>query len=270
MVVDEWTFGLVTQQTSFTSAFDAIIGLAYREFAEDGVTPIMDALMDAKVLAENLFSFNLSMNPDEESELRFGEIIEDASDNNFTWHDVRHKLFWSLQLDDVLVNGESTGYCQKEGKNCLITPDSGTSALTMPKHAYEEFSKQYGDTVDCSDDDILNFGKLTYVIDGKSYDVPSHHWVKRTVDHSKEGDGSCKMHISQLDVSYDGLTDLFIVGDAFMQLFYTVFDRENDKVGFAHAKHKLDEIHMEYDTLGNLATVSELEAKAAQKSHHLW
>ena len=34
--------------------------------------------------------------------------------------------------------------------------------------------------------------------------------------------------------SYEGL---FIAGDAFMQLFYTIFDRENDKVGFALAVH---------------------------------
>ena len=50
MSVESWTFGLVIEQTCFTSQFDAIIGLAYPQFAEEGVTPLMDALIDAEVL----------------------------------------------------------------------------------------------------------------------------------------------------------------------------------------------------------------------------
>lgn len=31
---------------------------------------------------------------------------------------------------------------------------------------------------------------------------------------------------------------MFIMGDAFMSIFYTVFDRDNNRVGFAKAVHK--------------------------------
>jgi len=48
--VGDWTFGMVIEETCFTKQFDAIIGLAYPQFAEPGVTPLMDALINSKVL----------------------------------------------------------------------------------------------------------------------------------------------------------------------------------------------------------------------------
>ena len=35
---------------------------------------------------------------------------------------------------------------------------------------------------------------------------------------------------------YPGLENLFILGDAFMSEWYTIFDRDQDKVGFAKSK----------------------------------
>ena len=49
--------------------------------------------------------------------------------------------------------------------------------------------------------------------------------------------GECRSSIQQLDVGQDGLDDLFIAGDLFMQLYYTVFDRDNNRIGLAPAVH---------------------------------
>ena len=167
-------------------------------------------------------------------------------------------MFWSIQLDDVLVDGNSTNYCNIAGANCLITPDSGTSAITFPSPAFKKFDDVYGDEISCSETDILNFGHLTFVIEGDHYNLPSHHWVRRDIDESDELGGKCKQHINALDVHQPGLKNLFIAGDLFMQLYFTVFDRDEDRVGLAHAHHTESEQLISYDQKGYLATVDTL------------
>ena len=54
----------------------------------------------------------MSMNPDEEeSELVFGTWDEARYSGDLSWYKVTHKRFWSIDLDDILVNGQSIGYC---------------------------------------------------------------------------------------------------------------------------------------------------------------
>lgn len=60
---------------------------------------------------------------------------------------------------------------------------------------------------------------------------------------------TCKSKVGNLDVGQPGLEKLFIGGDSFMQIFYTVFDRTENaedgygmgRVGFAKAKHTAPE-----------------------------
>lgn len=139
LTLGNYTFGMVTEETCFQDSFDAIIGMAYPEFAEPGIVPFFDTMMDGRVLADDVFAFHMSMSPDEEeSEVMFGEYNPDKidhsrNDGEIEWHDVVHKLFWSLQLDDVKIGGQSLGLCSPEDP-CTFTPDTGTSLLTFPPH----------------------------------------------------------------------------------------------------------------------------------------
>ena len=48
---------------------------------------------------------------------------------------------------------------------------------------------------------------------------------------------------------------MFILGDMFMQVYYTIHDHDNDQVGFAPAKHELDETLLVWDQDDLLAEV---------------
>jgi hypothetical protein len=50
------------------------------------------------------------------------------------------------------------------------------------------------------------------------------------------GDSICMTSITNLDILQAGQQNLFILGDSFMQLYYTIFDRDNDRVGMAKSK----------------------------------
>ena len=192
-----------------------------------------------------------------------GAWNEDKFKGELQWHPVVHQLFWSIKLDDILIGGVSTGYCNQEGVNCLVCPDSGTSLATFPEGHFNHFQKDYGDKVDCEMGQELNFPDITYVINGINYDMPSHHWVRRTIDKTKPKGGTCESMIAQLDVGQPGLENLHILGDVFMQLFYTVHDRDNDRVGFAPAIHDSPEVLVQFDSKNVLATVHTIDDSAS-------
>ena len=228
---------MVVDHEVFNGKFDALIGMAYPTFAEPGVQPLFDGLIESKKLNKNVFSWYLSQNPDEQSEILFGGWDSTKFTGTIEWHPVMHKLFWSIKLDDIKIGGKSTGFCNRNGANCLVCPDSGTSLATFPPSHYELFKKEYGDTIPCAAGEELQFPDLVYVINGIDYVMPSHHWVRRKIDDNNELGGNCSAIISQLDVGQPGLEEMHIVGDIFMQLYYTIHDRENDLVGFAPAVH---------------------------------
>jgi hypothetical protein len=132
------------------------------------------------------------------------------------------KLFWALELDDIKLNGESLGLC--DWKSCTVTPDSGTSYSTMPTWAMEDAEKLLPLKEDCKSDH--KFGTLTYVIDGVDYDISSSHFMERF--QTPEGGYNCEFTITELDIQQDGQENLFILGDQFMQIYYSVFDRDAD------------------------------------------
>ena len=84
---------------------------------------------------------------------------------------------FGVKLDDVLVNGKSTKLC--EGKECLITFDSGTSLMSMPSFATDSLNKQgiptSNNPVSCKNEQ--QFGELTLVIGGKNYVLSNDEWM---------------------------------------------------------------------------------------------
>lgn len=133
------------------------------------------------------------------------------------------KLFWSLQLDDVLVNNKSLGICDwseetgtptrserrepspvngGRGRKCMFTPDSGTSHLNFPSWAMPSLEKETADWnhMPCGEGENQKFGNLTFVINGEHYDLPSNHWTDRDVNVDQEQGGVCHLNVHTLDI----------------------------------------------------------------------
>ena len=62
LVLGDYMFGLVIEDQVFQNNFDAIVGMAYPQFAEHDVIPFFDCLMKAGILNKNAFAFHMSLN----------------------------------------------------------------------------------------------------------------------------------------------------------------------------------------------------------------
>lgn len=73
-----------------------------------------------------------------ESDLTFGYYDKSKFKGEIDWHSVKYEYMFGVQLDDIKFNGQSSGVCQ--GKECLITFDSGTSLMSVPTFAAKHLS----------------------------------------------------------------------------------------------------------------------------------
>lgn len=90
---------------------------------------------------------------------------------------------------------------------------------------------------DCKNGDEFKQPKMTFVIDGKDFELPSHHWSQYKANMKK-----CTVSVMPLTISAHHNENMFILGNTFMQLYYTIFNRKHNSVGFAKAVHKVNEI----------------------------
>jgi hypothetical protein len=80
----------------------------------------------------------------------------------------------------------------------MITPDSGTSLLTVPSWAYNHVNSLLPYEYGCLNK--TGFGTIVYVIDGIDYALPSHHFMELYENVFDDGVDICTNTIAELDI----------------------------------------------------------------------
>lgn len=234
------TFGEITNEPGDVwseSPFDGICGLGYPQIAVDQVTTPFDLLMNGKVLDKNEFSFYLSSGEKPTSALVLGGVKEDYYVGNFTYVPTQKLLgqmgYWLIHGTDIKVDGVSTKACNGlfSGGTCKFVVDTGTSILTGPTKQINALISKVGDVKeDCSNQDQLP--TLAFTLNGVDFDLGPDFYVLKVKDDTT-GTFVCELGMQALDQ-----LGLWILGDPFLRKYYTVFDRQNDQVGFATARQE--------------------------------
>jgi len=205
-------------------AFDGVLGLALPGMAQGASFSLLERLNSAGSLKAPLFSVFLSDSDSEGSEIVFGEVRKERMATDLFWVPVsRPTGYWQVQIEDVTLDDEKQKICA----NCQVAVDTGTSELAGPSTVINQLEESLNVASDCS-----NFGKLPklgFVVNGRILNLEPKDYIDKA-------DGECKVSLMRLDVPPPN-GPLFVFGIPFLQKFYTVYDRDTKKVGFAVAKH---------------------------------
>jgi hypothetical protein len=203
--------------------FDGILGLGFDTISVGGVETVFHNAMDQGQVSSPMFAFYLGDNRD--GELTFGGYDREKFEGELEWVPLSETTYWKIDMDGVKMGGYRSG-----STNAIV--DSGTSLITGPSKDIKQIARTIGATptitgqytVDCESLDLIP--DMAWTIAGKDYIVKGKDLVLQS-------SGMCLLALMGMDFPAPG--PQWILGDVFMRTYYTVFDFEGERVGFAKA-----------------------------------
>mmetsp|Transcript_30161 Transcript_30161/g.45534 ORF Transcript_30161/g.45534 Transcript_30161/m.45534 type:complete len:190 (+) Transcript_30161:674-1243(+) len=185
-----------------------------------------------KLLSKNVFSFKLASNESAGSALVLGGTERSFYSGELAYTPVARaaKLlpYWLVSATDIKVAGSSTKQCNWL-TGCYMVVDTGTSVLAGPPKAANALIEKIGTVAsDCSN--VHTLPTISFTFSGKEFELGPDFYVIRAKGNN--GSEQCILGIEGVDAG----VPIWILGDPFLRKYYTVWDSDNNRVGFALAK----------------------------------
>jgi hypothetical protein len=215
------------------------------------------------------FSIFLSNKEEEPGKITFGgyDLAKYAKagsgEKDVFWSDLAHQrtYFWTLRMGPLeFTDGQKLDVGSK-----IMILDSGVSYALIPTEDFNKLSellgKQYG--VSCQKGERQESGSQVASSDCKCKDYSSLPALKMSIFANKEdktgkafsmpretymkdlGNGGCKLMLNPSDMqigAHYGETQ-WVMGDQFMQAFYTIYDHEKRRVGIIPSANSFESLN---------------------------
>ncbi|CAI2180932.1 5097_t:CDS:2 [Funneliformis geosporum] len=235
ITIENQDFGESVKEPGFTFAFgrfDGIFGLGYDRISVKGVVPPFYHMVNRGLVDEPMFSFwinDADNNEEEGGEIIFGGIDQTHYTGEIHWASVKRKAYWEVELEKIVFDGEEV-----EMTDTGAAIDTGTSLLAVPTIVADLINKQIGAKknyagqyiIDC--DKVPSLPDFSMQFNGKLFTLTGSDYILKAQN-------QCISGFYGLDIP-EPIGPIWIIGDAFLRKFYTIYDLGKDRVGFADAK----------------------------------
>jgi hypothetical protein len=229
--IKKQTFGTAESEIGMQllfGKFDGVLGLAEphpgSRFAS---TSVLLNMAKQGVIPSAQVSFYLSTDA-ESSMAIFGGTEAKYHSEPFRYFPLRHHVpqYYDLHLEGVSVGSDAQDI-DGEARACI---DTGTSLVAGPPEVMKKILKLVKVEDDCSNRATLP--DVSFTFGGHSFTLTQEDYVMKS---KIKGRVKCFPGFMSLDVPAPR-GPVWILGDLFIRKFYTVFDLENKRIGFAKSK----------------------------------
>jgi len=235
LTITDFAFGEVTQEAAdvFGQApFDGILGMGPAKAAADHVPMPMATLVQQGKIQHNIFAAYLASGEQAGSTLSLGGPDSRFYTGEFTYVPVAKAAsllpYWLISASSITAGDASAGCGFLLG--CESVVDTGTSLLAGPPTAVKKLTDKIGAVKeDCSN--VKSLPTLTFKFAGHDFTLEPDFYVLKIKDPTS-GAYQCQLGIQGINAG----APIWILGDPFLRKYYTVWDAEQNRVGFAVAK----------------------------------
>jgi hypothetical protein len=180
---------------------------------------------------------------DSSSQITFGGHDETRMSGELQWAPVVHPELghWTVKIHHVRVGGEVLDLC--EDGDCRAIVDSGTSLLGVPQAASQRMNYLLARKVagamqtNCRNepgpDIVIDLGGIELTLGAEDYSRPAAVQVLNS--DTNEATLVCRAQLLPVAPQEPLGSKIWILGEPFLQRYYSVFDWETRSVGFAPA-----------------------------------
>jgi len=241
--------------------FDGILGLGLDGLSKapefNFLSVVSPSIQDWGGKMPNIFAVFLAESADEKSEITFGGWDEERLAEDLWWNPVDDpsKGHWTLTIQSLRVDDEVVRICDE---GCRAAVDTGTSLLAVPKLAFPELYDLLRHPAPLAGDcrghgpklhiELLNFNITLGPEDYAKAERVSerrrpcfeenHHFDVARSRRPTRKDMVCKPVLMSMELPPPLGPKLFILGEPVLRKYYTVYDSQDKRVGFAHARHR--------------------------------
>uniref|UniRef100_A0A3Q0KM05 Subfamily A1A unassigned peptidase (A01 family) n=1 Tax=Schistosoma mansoni TaxID=6183 RepID=A0A3Q0KM05_SCHMA len=218
----------------FTSKYDGIIGMSSSRISKFGKIPMFPNLLANGVNMDPIFSFYLNQENGAPigGEMVLGGVNPEYFEGDFEYIPTVHNNMWAVGMSSLMIKGVE--FCN----GCTASIDTGTSVILGEREQVNRINSLLGvsyhvierNVLDCSRIDMLPpiefiFQKRKYILLPQHYVVKVYLWFGTMCSSPFEADDSLPSNV-------------WILGDAFMRRFYTVFDFGQKRIGLTYVSNK--------------------------------
>ncbi|KAI3648050.1 hypothetical protein MP228_008271 [Amoeboaphelidium protococcarum] len=212
--------------------FDGILGLGYDNIAVQRVVPPFYNMINQKLIKKGVFGVWMNhADGGEGGEIVFGGTNTDHYDEKEVHYAaVTRKGYWEVELEkftigdiEIDLGKDHMGAAIDTGSSLIVVPTETANQINEFIGATRTWTGQY--TVDCNI--VPNLPPISFRFGG-------HEHVLTGSDYVLEAQGQCISGFMGMDLPAPA-GPIWIVGDVFLRKFYTIYDLDNNRVGFAPA-----------------------------------
>ena len=213
-------------------SFDGIIGLGFTYLSISEESNLIEMLYRQNKIHQRIFSFYFNKNDSLQSILNIGGFDQRLYQGEVHYAPVISANYWEIEIEGVFYENELIVDCTL--KKCTGIVDTGTSMIAAPFESFEAIQKKINADFNCKDLNSLNSLKIQ--IKGKIYEIESSYY---TLQLESDTGKNCVTALMQLDALSTKDKHTFILGLPFLKKYFSIYDREKKRIGFALANHKL-------------------------------